>query len=476
MALVRRDAMHEYKPIQDKEGRTTPLRATDVTPGTYQWWVAQYNVTGVSQPPAGQVKVSTFLELKEAVPGGGGGSGGGNFGGNITTDDSIVDKTYFDLITPGGSGSTQPGVTIPEGYRLKSWQAVGYASNSIVLLANNSPFYYKSDIDVTVGMKAVRLSRQEPGLDVWADLRESNTTLSNPSPKAWNFEGHSLDTAYPPSDPVTGVVPVTARVTASKECRVHVTLDCVLADDSVAMREWQQQTYELIAQAYWALKRQRADEEAAQATGAGVEIKGDPPERNKEVIVEELKRGVVELLTGDSPNFAGRDALRPVQAEEPPEVDLDTAVKVADEIQFLEQAFEWENLTYVLYPYFWAGQERWGELADITVSDPEFARFLRSGSARVVVPARPRFESQVCMYVDLGIRWGGGPVPSVNDPDYLSVAAEIMAQQDPPSDGEKGPSWEIRLPTTLVWLDSDSSLPKVNASPALDMPPGSKFP
>jgi len=233
---------------------------------------------------------------------------------------------------------------------------------------------------------------------------------------------------------------------------------------------WQQQTYEQISAAYWGLKRQRADEQAAQATGAGVEIKGDPPARNKEVVVEELKRGVIEMLTGD--NFQGRDVMQPVAPGEAPRVNLDSAITAAEEIQFIEQAFEWENLTYVLYPYFWAKYERWPQLADVTTSDANFARFLRSGSARVVVPARPKFENQVCAYVDFGVLWGGGPVPTVNDPDYLSIAAEIMAQQSPPDDGEKRKSWEVRLPTTLVWLDNDNTLPKVNPQPALDRPPG----
>ena len=467
--LVRRDATKGYTPITDLQEKTSPLLATDITKDTYQWWVAQYNVTGALPPPADRVKISTFLELKEAVPSGGG--GGGNFGSTVTTDDSIVDKTYFDLIAPGGGDSTQPGVAIPAGYRLLAWGAAAYAANVIALLSNATPVYYQPDIDVTVGLQAVRLTRQGPGtIDVWSDLRDQNFTLNGPSPKTWRFSGAVASTAYPSNDPVTGVVPVTARVTTSKECRLHVTLDCVLADNSVAVLQWQQQTYELVSQAYWALKRQRADEQAAQATGAGVEIKGDSPARNKEVILEELKRGVIEMLTGD--NFKGRNAMKLVANGQPPEVNLDSAITTAEEIQFIEQAFEWENLTYVLYPYFWGKYERWPELADVTGADEDFARFVRSGSARVVVPARPKFENQVCAYVDFGVLWGGGPVPTVNDPDYLSVAAEIMAQQLPPDDGEKRRSWEVRLPTTLVWLDNDSTLPKINPHPVLDAPPG----
>jgi hypothetical protein len=469
-ALVRRDPTQNYQAILDAKKNTSPLQVTDITRDTYQWWVAQYNVAGVEAPPSDHIQISSFLELKDAVPGGSGG-GGGAFGGNLTTDDSIVDKTYFDLIAPGGSGATQPGITIPPGYRLEKWGAIGYAASVIAFLSNNYNFTATPDIDVTVGQQGLQLTPQTGG-DIRLDNRADPPAFNwgRTPPRSWRFAGSVPAPTYPTNPPITDVVPITARVTAARECRVHVTLDCALVDGGAAILKWQQQTYELIVQAYWALKRQRADEQAAQATGAGVEIKGDPPARNKEVVAEELKRGVIEMLMGS--NFSGRNAMKTVTPESIPQVDLDAAPRVSDEIQFVEQAFEWENLTYVLYPYFWADQTRWNSMADVTLTDPDFARFLRSGSARVVVPARPKFESQVVAYVDFGVLWGGGPVPTVNDPAYLSIAAEIQAQQSAPVDGEKRESWEVRLPTTLVWLDSDNALPKKNPKPALDQPPG----
>jgi hypothetical protein len=74
-------------------------------------------------------------------------------------------------------------------------------------------------------------------------------------------------------------------------------------------------------------------------------------------------------------------------------------------------------------------------------------------------------------YVELGALWGGGPVPAPGDEDYLSVADEIKAQRLAPDDGQKGESWEIRLPTTLVWLENNVALLE-KAEPELDAPPG----
>ncbi len=475
-ALVRRDA--QFRPVNGTDGKPVPLLPSDITETTYQWWVAQYHVMGVSQSPPTRVQVTTRLELKEQVPPGAAAGGGGGGAGQNSVTPSLTDKSLFDLLTPGGNNASQPGVTIPQGYRLGGWSASGYAADDRIEFDTQGYAVIRPSIDITVGSVSVAMTRNAwvlsdtTGLIRSNQLGAGNNTTPVPTLGGYRFTGTSSLLNYPVAQPVTGTVQILAHLAMVKECVIQITLNCERMD--AALWRWQQQTYEQISAAYFGLKRQRADEIAAQEIGSGIDIKGDPPSRNKEVVLEELKRGVIELLTGA--NLQGRNGMQAIPDAQPPQMDLDNAASIADEIQFIEQAIEWENLTYVLYPYFWARQERWAEIADLTLADPEFARFLRSGSARVVVPARPKFEDQVRMYVDFGALWGGGPAPAVDEPDYLSVAAEIMAQQSPPDDGEKRRSWEVRLPTTLVWLDSDNALPKMNPSPALQAPPGTQMP
>jgi hypothetical protein len=476
--LIRRRA--DFTPLLDAHQKTQPLQPDDITEATYQWWIAQYNVMGVSPPPPLRVQVSTRLELKELVPAApsGGGGGGGN---DDSVTPGITDKSLFDLVAPGGSTGAQPGITIPEGYRIEHWAASGYSADTRAVFDTPGYAIFIPRVSVTVGPANGTVKLLSTPWVAIDDLVQENVlgpgNRPNPPDPVPFLRGYALAgvarvASYPADAPITGTVQIMAQAVVAKECVLQVTVTCLRMD--IALLRWRQQTYEQIAAAYWTLKRQRADEQAAQSTGAGLEIKGDSPARNKEVVVEELKRGVIEMLTGD--NFIGRDAMQVVAPGGAPKVSLDRAISVSEEIQFIEQAFEWENLTFVLYPYFWAKYERWPGLADLTGADEQFARFLRCGSARVVLPARPKFENQVCAYVDFGLLWGGGPIPTVNDPDYLSIAAEIMAQQTPPEDGEKRKSWEVRLPTTLVWLDSDNSLPKKNPSPTLDTPPGPSGP
>ncbi len=106
-------------------------------------------------------------------------------------------------------------------------------------------------------------------------------------------------------------------------------------------------------------------------------------------------------------------------------------------------------------------------------NDQDFADFLRAGSARVVLAARPGFEDQVNFFVQYGILWGGGPMPAPGDPDYLSIADEIKAMQQRPTDVTVIDTWQVRLPTTLIWLVneiSEGQLPK-NPHPTMDTTP-----
>ncbi len=268
-----------------------------------------------------------------------------------------------------------------------------------------------------------------------------------------------------------GTLPVSVRLHNIRGYYLHITFVCDPSKNE--FMKWQIGTYEAIANAYYAMKRIYDEEVAARNIRDGVNIKGQSPLQNAEMARAEVKKAVIEMLTGE--DFSGRNGIqrrdgsgKPI----PPEIILDKAVQTAPEIQFIEQAFEWENMTYVLYPYFWTDKDQWNQLADLNSEDPDFARFLRAGSARVIVPARPGFEWQSWLYVYAGIMWGGGPAPGPEDHGYLSVAAEIEAQQKAPRDGVRGESWPVRLPTTLVWLDNaNSTLPIEKAVHELDPPP-----
>ena len=129
----------------------------------------------------------------------------------------------------------------------------------------------------------------------------------------------------------------------------------------------------------------------------------------------------------------------------------------------MEQAFEWEIISYNYYPYYWGSRNDWGTMYQSENIDPLFRSFLRSGMARVVVTVRPGFEDAVQYYMVTGKIWNGGEVPVIGDPLYVSIVDELKEPQ-----GEKyGKAWITRVPTTLtilqaktVGLEVEDALPR----------------
>lgn len=121
-------------------------------------------------------------------------------------------------------------------------------------------------------------------------------------------------------------------------------------------------------------------------------------------------------------------------------------------VKFMEQAFEWDIMSYNFYPYFWGAKKDWGELYQSESIDPLFRSFLQSGMARVVVTVKPGFEDAVQFYMSTGKIWSGGEVPVIGDPMYLSIVDEMRQPV-----GEKvGKFWMTRIPTSLNILQAES--------------------
>jgi hypothetical protein len=125
-------------------------------------------------------------------------------------------------------------------------------------------------------------------------------------------------------------------------------------------------------------------------------------------------------------------------------------------IRFFEQAFEWEQMTYFFYPYYWGRKETWYDKVLKDNADPAFADFLNAGEARVVTPVRPIFNDDIGYFVTTGQIWSGGDLPHITDTDYLPITEEIKESANAPGDEKpQGDSWEIIVPTQLVKLRTD---------------------
>jgi hypothetical protein len=103
--------------------------------------------------------------------------------------------------------------------------------------------------------------------------------------------------------------------------------------------------------------------------------------------------------------------------------------------------------------------------------DPQFEAFLKAGAARLVIPARPGFEAALAHFQETGDLWLGEELPDMFSDFYVSIIAEIKAANYAPGDEICVDQWEVTLPTTLVMLKDDDTLPSWPKTPC-NPPPG----
>jgi hypothetical protein len=220
---------------------------------------------------------------------------------------------------------------------------------------------------------------------------------------------------------------------------------------------WRLETFAALQEAH--LRQQEEFDRAVEALKAEADerLADRAPADNRRAVHEELQRLSVTTLTGQQFELFG--AIE-VAADGLPAVALGEAEAEGRYTRFFEQAFEWERMSYRLYPYFWGRRSTWLDRLALDAADPEYAAFLRAGSARVQVAVRPGFENAVFHYLDTGEIWDGGDPPTATSTEYVALADEIAAATDRAADEVPvGDPWEVRLPTSLVALRDTPDLP-----------------
>lgn len=252
-----------------------------------------------------------------------------------------------------------------------------------------------------------------------------------------------------------GAIPVSMVANGASVFSINIEVLCRRTER--AMLTWRIQTHAEIKQAY--LKALADFEEAvAQAVvNRGVNIKGRNPQYNQELTFTELKKHCISVLTNQHFDlFNGVE----VDSSGIPQANLSVAQQQGDYIRFFEQAFEWHLMSFVLYPYFWGRKSHWIDRVKYEDNDPEFMAFIKAGAARVLLPVRENFRAAVSHFMGTGEIWEGGPLPDITDPDYVPIVQELRERTGAPGDEiPEGKPWLVRVPTRLIKLREDGSLP-----------------
>lgn len=295
---------------RDAAGNTRPLAPSDLTPDSYQHYIARYRLPDIEVPPPARVSRSVPIAFtKQATPG-------------QTYQASTTDETAYDLV---GGGEGQPdalGIELPDGYRLASWQ--------VQLLTYISVPARNPDDQVTVSAGS-----QDPTvrIAVGSDVRQlridtEHRYANRPSVYTRSF------TYQPTRTPVTGSVAVTVWAAHLREFRAHLELGLERQADHLTA--WQLRVFDRLSAEYQSLAVRHHEERSLRSVGSSGAIDGSSPMRNAEVVREELKRATIQLLSGGSyPPAAARTGVE--DAHTGPAFDPDLATSSGPVVQFLEQ-------------------------------------------------------------------------------------------------------------------------------------------
>jgi hypothetical protein len=262
----------------------------------------------------------------------------------------------------------------------------------------------------------------------------------------------------------TDSIPVTIKTTNV----TNVTLTAEISCERTAAwyQQWQSRAHAAILQGYQS--RQSAYEERLANAQAAVRVglQGLSSDAAQKLMRMELKKFSLALFTGQE--FDAFNAIQLVSETDPdsgqtvpyPQPDLAAAGPRGSYVRFFEQALEWEQMLFVFYPYFWGRKQYWLDKVLLEDRDPQFTDFLTAGAARVLIPARPGFEAALAHFMETGEIWNGGDLPEVGDPLYVPLLKEIKAAAQNGDAQPYGDPWTVRLPTSLVLLRPDSTLPE----------------
>lgn len=231
---------------------------------------------------------------------------------------------------------------------------------------------------------------------------------------------------------VTDKIPISVVAKNYEKYAVVANVFCVRTREKY--EEWQIKTYVSIMTAYNELKTRYDNAlEALGIESSFTQISGTNPLANREREKTELKKGCIALLTGQ--NFEEFDSVRRnVAPHGYPEMAFADAQAEGRYIQFFENAFEWVNMSYIFYPYFWGKKDDWVTISQIADTDPLYERFLQAGAARVQVPVRAGFEISLTNFLGIRSLWfGEGTLLNPEDEHetenlYLSVLDELKEQ------------------------------------------------
>lgn len=259
---------------------------------------------------------------------------------------------------------------------------------------------------------------------------------------------------------LTGAITVAVNTLKMLSFSLTVVAECTL--DPREHEQWQQDTYDLIIRAYedqlQAFNDAQTFEEEKDAieNSNEEEVSKSNSGFNSQIMTTELKRLCIEMITSPFGIDQGKDFYQNGECDIP-SLNLTGELDVyASRVKFLEQAFDWDIMSSLFYPYYWAKRCDWKALFQSgDGNDHVFHAFLQSGMGRVIVPVREGFEDAVTYFMETGDIWNGiGLAIDSDDELFLSLVDETTNIEGV----VEGEEWETVVPSSLTIVQARSVL------------------
>jgi hypothetical protein len=246
----------------------------------------------------------------------------------------------------------------------------------------------------------------------------------------------------------------------------NLIIKCKLTEG--AKVEWRKKTFEAILKGYF---NQLAEynQSIAEAKATGIQILDSNPLFYRQIEQNVLRQNCISYLLDHSTNANNYKQFGLSMYDTNAiftnfQVNLDKKMDdYGSFAKFMEQAFEWNLISYNFYPYYWANKDEWKDLYQFESNDAIFRSFMQSGMARVIVTVKPGFEDAVMHYMAFGQIWNGGQMPVLGNPLYLSIVDELKEQEYTVEE-----TWTTTLPTNLIALQKSGVAVDASGLPTLD--------
>ena len=261
-------------------------------------------------------------------------------------------------------------------------------------------------------------------------------------------------------------IPVAIWSTNYLTVNVIVNILCELSPEAIT--KWKKETFDAIVKGYQ-LQLQEYNNNLNSAKAEGVKITESNPLFYRQIEQLILRKNCISYLIDDTnPNSKRRFGQKMYNNNA---TFTNHQVNVSQDMddygsfsKFMEQAFEWNLMSYNFYPFYWGNRDDWDELYQSEINDPIFRSFMQAGMCRVIVTVKPGFEDAVMHYMAFGQIWNGGQMPILGDPLYLSIIDEIKEQEYTVEE-----TWETIVPTNLIALqDKGVAIEVINGLPCGD--------